>query len=137
MKHAADIVKGMLAKPYKLGSSGEAFDCLSFMLNFYEERGIKWPTEWRGWTRENYAELWKDGYGRTELYEFLKELGEEVDINFMLEGDLIIIDAGEAAIPAIYLSSGSAMLVIYERGVMVVPLWSIQDKIVEVRRLGR
>lgn len=135
------IVKQMLEKPYKLGSFDNAFDCLSFIIRLYEDVGIKMPDEWRGWTRDNYAERWTKGDGRKELYDFFHSLGAEVeDVNYMIEGDLMLLNVGGGndieITPSVYLGNANVLIVTIETGVVVIPLWAVKEKIYEVRRLG-
>ena len=135
----ADVVKILLEKKYKLGGFKDGYDCLSLLLTFYESLGYKFPNEWKGWTRDNYAERWEKGEGRKELYKFLHGLGVEVDINYAIEGDLLILNndivANEMLVTsAIYLGNAHAIL-LSDVGIVVVPLWAIKNKIIEVRRL--
>lgn len=138
----AEIIKKLLDKPYVLGNPNACYDCLSMLLTFWDHKGIKIPNEWRGWTRENYAERWSKGEGQTELYEFLSSLGEKIEnINYMREDDLVILAAdtenGDIMVtPAIYLGNNHLLLITIETGIIVIPLWAVKEKIYEVRRLG-
>lgn len=148
----ADAVKEILEKPYKLGNFKDGYDCFSMFLSFCDMKGIEIPCEWfssanppecgQGWTRENYAERWERGEGRAEMYEFLHNLGTEVDdVNYMRENDIILlaVDMGGDVIftmPSIYLGNGHILLVTIETGAIVIPLWAVKEKIYEVRRLG-
>lgn len=137
----ADAVKEILEKPYELGGFKEGFDCFSMLLTFCDLKGIKLPDEWRGWTRDNYAERWEQGEGREAMYEFLHSLGTEVDdVNYLREDDIVLlaIDMGGDVLftmPSIYLGNGHVLIVSIETGAIVVPLWAVKEKIYEARRL--
>lgn len=144
MIRAATITKHMIEKPYHLGLIKTEFDCLSYILYFYDSLGYKFPdiwwlqtsqNSWEGWTRENYARKWEQGEGRDAFIDFLTGLGREVQINYMLEGDLIILDVEETGYPCIYLGNAKVLIISVETGVTVMPLWAIKKRIIEVRRL--
>lgn len=129
----ADIVKDMLDRPYELGKT----DCLSFVVDFFTALGVPMPTEWHGWTRDNYAARWLRGEGRAEFREFLLTYGTPVSENYMECGDVIIFDLAETACPAIYLGNGHCMILTEEHGISVVPRAAIRAAISGVRRYGR
>ena len=125
----ATIAGQMLDKPYRLGACEDAYDCLSFILSYYEAKGINFGTQWNGWTKENYAERWESGEGRTEFYTWMHSLGKSVGRNYMLDGDLLVLDTEEGVTPAIYLGSGNIMIVTIEQGVFVMPVNMLQCQI--------
>jgi len=131
----ATVIKELLDKPYELGGKGESYDCLSLILKFYESFGVQFPLEWRGWTRENYAERWIKGEGREEYYEFLCEISDPVDIKFMRERDLIIMRHEGEMWSAFYLGNSHVACVTKEVGIKVLPLWCIKHFIREVKRV--
>lgn len=128
----AEIVNRMLDKPYDLGR----VDCVAFILDFFESKGIDMPSEWQGWTRDNYAERWEKGEGREELCLWLHGLGEEVEINYMIESDIVLIDTPEGITPAIYLGNDNILIITIENGLFVMPLTGLRKRVKEVRRLG-
>lgn len=124
----------LIDAPYFLGPSEQGFDCLTIMRHFYNNLGIQLPPLPEGWTDKNYAERWKNGEGREELYEYLLSIGEEVQVNYMISGDLLIFDGEKWVFPGIYLGSGH-FLAAYEKGVLCCPLKFFRKNIIEVRRL--
>lgn len=128
----AYIVQSMLDTPYELGK----VDCISFILDFFESKGINMPEEWQGWTRDNYAERWESGQGREELYLWLHGLGIEVKVNYMIESDIVLIDTPDGVTPAIYLGNDNVLMITIQQGLFVIPMLDMRNKIKEVRRLG-
>ena len=128
----AMIVKEMLDTPYELGK----VDCVSFILDYFEQKGVDMPDKWRDWTRDNYAKRWANGEGREELYLWLHGLGVEVEINYMIESDLILIDTPEGVTPALYMGNNNILIITIESGLFVMPLMGLRKNIREVRRLG-
>jgi len=142
-------------------------------MDFYDSIGKKFPREYGEWNEQNYAEGWlKDpSKSRKVLMNVLMNLGEKVDPNYIIEGDLLILVADTnidtfkginvesikedllktfptmidyltsifdgkelIAFPAIYLGRGN-MLVVFNKGVKVVPLKFFRKFLVEARRL--
>jgi hypothetical protein len=137
MRHTPDVVKELLDKSYKLGGRGDSYDCLSLFLEFHERCGIRMPREWRGWTRENYAERWLRGEGREEYYEFLCEVTEHVEPKYLRERDLIIMKKAGVMYTAMYLGSNHVLCVMENQGVQVLPLWAIKHIITDIRRVRK
>ena len=133
----ATIAGQMLDKKYQLGgTSGESYDCLSFLFTFYGLQGITLPDKFNGWTLGNYAERWEAGQGKEVFYEYLHSLGRPIKENYMTDKDLLLLDTEEGVTPAICLGSGNIMIVTIEQGVFVMPVNMLQCQIKEVRRLG-
>lgn len=129
-----DITKQYVDCPYiRTSKTGQGFDCVRMMYDFYTRMGADLPKEWKGWTLENYSERWERGEGRKEFMEFMMGLGKSVNKKFMQKGDLIIYDGTEPA-PAIYLGSGKAVSIFVEGG-RVFPVRLFDKHIKDVRRL--
>ena len=95
------------------------------------------PQEWNGWTRENYVERWLRGEGRQEYIQFIHERTMPVNINFMRERDVLIVESKDGFISiAIYLGNNHCIAITENIGVTVLPLWAIKSTIKEVRRIG-
>ena len=128
---AAAAVKQLMERPYKLGAQ----DCYTFIREFYQMQGIEIPTQFKYLNLDNYVEVWESGGGRETFSEGLQTLGKEVNINYMREGDLILIEVEDTAYPCIYLGFDKVLIVSIETGSIVMPFWSIKHKVISVRRL--
>ncbi len=91
-KTVADAITKMVGKPYYLGDESKGLDCLNSLKNFYEDCGLKFPREFREWNENNYRQKWMDDVedGRSAFWDFLHTLGQPIDINYALRGDLLI-----------------------------------------------
>lgn len=132
-REITDAARRLIDKPYHLGDTSRGYDCLSMVLDFYRGCGVKLPEEFRGFTRENYAERWKRGEGRQEIREFYGSLGRRVDVNYALPGDLMIYEWEDTVTAGIYLGNGHALMC-FEKGLKVVPFRFFKSKLIEVRR---
>lgn len=130
----AAAAQRLIDAAYNLGDTSKGFDCLSAIIEFYGNLGVKFPSEYEGFTLENYAAKWNAGEGREEFLDFLLEIGSEVDTHFERAGDLMVFEAGESVFPGIYLGSGN-MLCAFEKGVMVLPFKFYQRSLIACRRL--
>ncbi len=120
--------------PFALGDKTRGWDCLNILAEFYDSIGKSFPRQYKDFDEFNYAERWKAGEGRKEFREFLLSLGESVNPNYALEGDLFIMEGEEMTFPGIYLGRGH-LLMVFDKGVRVVPSKFFKKNIVDVRRL--
>lgn len=131
----AQAARKLIDAPYCLGNEKYGWDCLSMMWEFYGNLGIKLPRRFKGYSDDDYAERWRKGEGREELFDYLTGLGEEVQENYERSGDLMIFDGKEWVFPGIYLGSGH-ILCAFEKGCMVVPFKMFKHALVGIRRLA-
>ena len=127
--HSTLTAQKLLDREYELGT----LDCLSFLWKFY---GDKMPRKFNGWNAYNYVQRWEEGDGRYVFYDYLHSLGEEIELHYMTDNDLLILETPEGITPAIYLGSGNMMVVTIEQGAFVMPFHALQCGIREVRRIG-
>ncbi len=122
--------------PFALGDKSKGWDCIDSLIEFYSSIGKPFPREFKGFDEQNYAERWARGEGKKEMREFLLSLGESIDPNYALEGDLFVFDGLETAFPGIYLGRGH-LLMVFDIGAKVVTLKAMKTllKIIDVRRL--
>ena len=127
-RHVTERLKAIIDAPYELGQR----DCLSVLLDFY---GVPADFEYKGFTRENYAERYRAGSGKAELKEFLCSLGLKVEggRTFAIAGDLMVFEQNGNAYGGIFLGNGN-VLVAFKQGVKVLPVKFILDQLIEVRR---
>lgn len=129
-----DVARRFVEAPYALGDTDKGWDCLSLIMEFYRQLGVTLPVEHRGINISNYADVWKGGGGRAEFFEYLTAIGEEIEPNYAILGDLMIFDYGNNCVaPGIYLGNGT-VLCAYEKGIFVIPLRFIKKHLYEVRR---
>ncbi len=167
-------IQKFIDAPFALGDTSKGWDCLNSLAEFYDSIGAKFPREFGEWNEQNYADGWlrDPSKARMTLIKFLRTLGEPVDKNYLMEGDLLIIcpkidkkvldqidsnsvrddilktfptmfdyvasifDGKELlAFPAVYLGRGH-LLIVFNKGVKVVPLKFFKNFIVEARRLA-
>ncbi len=118
---------------YALGGCN-GWDCLSIILDFYRDFSVPIPEEFKSFTRENYAERWSAGEGRSELREFLFSLGQPVEKNYALIADLMIFqEESENIFGAVYLGNGH-VLCAFPKGIRVVPFRYYERLLIGVRR---
>lgn len=132
-----------LFKPFSLGDRSKGWDCLNQLGDWAKENGYEFPDEFKGWTWGNYAERWERGEGMDVFFDFLMSLGEEVDINYMLPGDIIVLKIKDPAsnkdvVSAVqYLGSNKIKAVPKEMGTVVLPMSFYKPAIKSVRRLKK
>lgn len=114
-------VKKFVDAPFALGDKSKGWDCLNALDEFYRSIGKDFPQEFRGITKDNYAEKWNSGDTRKIYKDFLLSLGSSINPNYAIEGDLFIFDGTEWSFPAVYLGRGH-LLGVFTEGVKVVPL---------------
>ena len=92
-KIIADAVAKLVDCKYFLGDESKGWDCLNSLKEFYQGCGVKFPLEFEDWTEKNYAEKWvyDPEIGRQAFFRFLQILGDPVDKNYALRGDLLIL----------------------------------------------
>lgn len=133
----AQKMSPFLGKPFSLGDRSKGWDCLNSMKAFFESVRMKFPDEFKGWTWGNYAERWKKEMNFTIFKEFLFSLGEPVERNFILPGDIIIFEKAGYVSAGIYLGSGNFQAVSNPHGVVRMPLRFFETAITGVRRLKK
>lgn len=120
---------------YHLGPGVDgSYDCVTMVLKFYGNLGVDMPSEFQGFTLQNYAERWAKGEGRQELFEFLSRMGSAVKHNFWRSGDLMIFQGTGVIFPGVYLGSNH-VLCAFEKGCKVVPFTAFKHALVICRRL--
>ena len=127
----------MVDKPWMLCDTSKGFDCLNFLLFFYEDMGFVFPDQFEGVTRKTYAELWKSDNQRAKeiMKRFLFSVGDEINPHYMLRGDLLIFEGKEfGSFPGIYLGNGNVQIT-FDVGVQVLPLRFLRSYLIGVRRL--
>ncbi len=138
----AQAIDKFIDKPWGLCCPEEQkWDCLNTMVTFYSELGIEMPLEFEGYKYEDYKEIWNKNFRKALkiLKRWYRTLGERINPNFMIRGDLILYDAADKDIIgtawAIYLGNGNALMVFGLQGVKVLPVQSLKPQLSEVRRL--
>lgn len=133
----ANAMEALIDAPFFLGEREKGYDCLSSLMKFYSEMGYKFPLEFEGWTLDNYRAKWirDDKEGRRVLGRFLRTLGDEIRLNFMARGDLLIFEGKDVpAFPGIFLGNGNVFIA-FSSGCRVMPLEYFKRFLKEVRRV--
>jgi hypothetical protein len=136
-------LKPYLFKPFSLGDKSKGWDCLNQLGDWARENGYEFPDEFKGWTWANYAERWERGEGMDVFYDFLMSLGDPVDINYMLPGDIIVLKMTDPMtmkeiVSAVqYLGSNKIKAIPKEMGTIVLPMSFFRMAIRSVRRLRK
>lgn len=117
-------VKKYLDAPYCLGGKTpeQGLDCLSLLRCVFWELGIDLPDSFGDFTLANYAEKWAEGEGREELKKYICSLGEEVGLNYITVGDVLLIKEDSYFVPVIYLGNRNILIALEDYGVKVVPI---------------
>jgi cell wall-associated NlpC family hydrolase len=131
-KEMVKIISPLMRVPWKLGSfdPAQGFDCVSFPLYVYEKLGADLPHEFEGLTWETYAEAYQQKPDYPLFLRFLLSLGQKIDPNYRLPGDLLVMaggDQGEHITAAILLPNQKAVRVDPGLGVMIFPAQLIKD----------
>ena len=136
-------IQKFIDAPHVLGDPSKGWDCLNILREVYTLLGKDFPTEFKGWDADNYAERWKRGEGKDVYREFLFSLGSPVDPAYALEGDLFIFEGAEQLFPGIYLGRGHILMVFApcdtkqkNRGCKVVPFSFFKKFLIGIRRLS-
>lgn len=127
-------VQKFIDAPFALGDKAKGWDCLNSIADFYDSIGKTFPREFKGFNESNYAERWEKGEGKEELKEFLLSLGESINQNYAVEGDLFIFEGAEMVFPGLYLGRGHVLMV-FDKGARVVPLKFFKKYLIGTRRL--
>ncbi len=120
---------------YAVDNTGEGWDCLNSIASFYRDMGVEFPERFEDWTWDNYGKkALEDPEKAHKAFErFVQTLGREIDPNYMVAGDLLLVELQDAGIYAgIYLGEGKAFFM-FDRGAQVVPWPSFP--LVSARRL--
>lgn len=132
----AEKVNTYLNGAAALGDKSKGWDCLNSLADFFEFAGVPFPDHFGDWNWENYTKRWEKEKGAMKvLKEFLFSLGSAVDVNYMLPGDLIILERDDIVSSALYLGSGNMQIVSNPHGVLRVPMRFFKPAIIGVRRL--
>lgn len=110
-------------------------DCLGMILGIYRKLGYQFPTEFEGFTEENFLEKWRRGEGRDVLRRFIASLGIPAEKNFEHPGDLFYGEIRGEYIFGIYLGGDHALMMFQESGGKVVPFSRCKPFIQGIRRL--
>lgn len=132
----ARTVSAFLEAGYRLGATGENkdYDCFSFLYCFYKALGAELPSSMDSYTLENYAEKYEQDPEKAKhmMQIFFSNLGEDVPTQYMIDGDLIILDG---TVFLIYIGRGNFIGVHIPAGVIVVPQGSLKYSSIKVRRI--
>lgn len=122
---------------YSVDNPDVGFDCLNFLILFYQDLGVEMPDTFEDWTLKNYGErAWKNPIEAHKTFErFVQTLGEEIPIGRMARGDLLLFKVKDLGTYAgVSLGNGNAFI-IFDKGGRVCPLDVFRPFIVQVRRL--
>jgi cell wall-associated NlpC family hydrolase len=129
-------VNKLVDAKYALGNTAKGFDCVNSLIHVYRSCGINFPKQFKHYTEQNYADLWKEGKARDDFEEFLHSLGQEINPNYKAPGDLLLFEAKEIRVlPAVYVGNGKMLLVLKE-GLKILPFKFFKKILRSVRRLG-
>jgi hypothetical protein len=92
-KIIAEAITKLVDSPYFLGDESKGWDCLNSLKEFYEDCGFAFPRRFEDWEQGNYRDKWvfDPEVGREVFYRFLKTLGKQVDLNYAVRGDLLLL----------------------------------------------
>ncbi len=122
---------------YVIDDPSKGWDCLNSIATFYREMGVDFPTEFEGWTFENYGRraLGDPDKAHKAFEKFVLTLGKEIDPNYMKMGDLLLIAVKDFGVYAgIFCGNGNAFFM-FDKGGRVVPLSFFRPSLRSVRRL--
>jgi cell wall-associated NlpC family hydrolase len=124
----ASLTSKWVGSPYKEygNTPKEGCDCFSFILNMFEEYGIKIPDEFDGFTKYNYMDLWYNDRDKAieEIDKFLISITTEKELNRMRSGDMILVKHRkiDAKSFMMYAGNSKAIIVNDEYGVIAMPI---------------
>ena len=130
IKRMPEVVAGLLDKQYKLGD----IDCLKLFHLFFGQLGIELPQKYKDITFDNYKERWELGELRDEYFEYIRSFSEEVEMEYIAHGDIIIISGADLDVSGIYLGNGHFICCLEDCGVQVMPIKLFT--VLEARRIN-
>lgn len=138
----SEVVSKYIDKGYELGSWGpDSYDCMSFIYSFYKDLNVDLKDSYQGVTKNSYVDIYRNDEIRAKslLREWFDSLGEEVDINYSIPGDLILVDKEGLFAVLINIGNGNFMGVHTPKGVITLPRRALNTKgrNVSCRRLYR
>jgi hypothetical protein len=125
-------IREFIDSEYAVDDPSKGFDCLNCLVRFFVRLGWQPPAEFEGWTLDNYGKrALADPQGAHRMFErFVVTLGREIDRNYMLPGDLLVVTVNEpgtkrelGTYAGIYLGNGNAFFM-FDKGGRVAP-WAI------------
>ncbi len=130
---------------WALSDKIQGYDCLNYLLTFYEDLGVKMDHEFEGITRETYKDLWEKDFKKAlkVATRWYRTLGKVVEFPYMQRGDLLLFEYKEfkSLFSGIYLGNGHVLLIFGVSGSgkniggRVLPLAFVGKQLIEVRRL--
>ena len=133
--------KRFVDTPYALGDPSKGWDCINSLIEIFCRLGVDFPRQFGDWNESNYAERWNrdEKEARKVLRAFLFSLGDPINCNFAIRGDLFLFEDPDHDIPmfpGVYLGNGNILLTLgTKKGTRVVSLGVIKKYLKEVRRL--
>ncbi len=141
----ANAISKFVDCKWVLSDKTKGYDCLNYLLTFYEELGVKMDYEFEGITRETYKELWEKNFKKALKIaaRWYRTLGETIKPAYMRRGDLLLFEYKEwkAFATGIYAGNGHVLMIFGEGktgrniGGRMLPLAQIRKQLTEVRRL--
>ena len=110
------IAESFVGTPYKLGGVDrkEGLDCFSFILRYIEDNKIKIPSEWGGFTYDNFGEEYRSRYLKDPEYlknvmvDFVAEFTNEIEPDDAMPGDILLLEIrGRSMRPFLAVLAGS------------------------------
>lgn len=133
------VLEQLIGKPYKANGYGpDGYDCYGMIHDYLTRIGAKTISCWGDVTIDNYTDYYQADRQAANvlLMEVFEQLGEAVDINDRIAGDLVIMENTKTKdlYPGIYAGNGNVALALIDRGVMVVPANKRLFRLIRVRR---
>jgi hypothetical protein len=131
------ILDNWLGKPFALADPSNGLDCINYILIYYGQLGYKFPEEFDGLTRSNYAKAWVEDKDKTTeiMGRFLLSLGTPIEKNFFMHNDLLLFEGREFPIFARIYQGGGNMTGAWREGFHPVPFRAFEKYFIAARRL--
>jgi hypothetical protein len=135
----AKAVEKYRGKRFFLGDPSRGWDCLNSLLDLYGGMGYIFPKEMEGIDGSNYPDIWnKENVRAREVFaRFLLSLGDPVEPDFYVRGDLLIFKGAQlGTCPAVFLGNGNIMMLLSAKeGIGIEPFRRYKKWLIAVRRL--
>lgn len=117
----SDFTQQCIDKQYCLGD----VDCFALILDYLELSGVEIPDEFYGWTRNNYAEFYKQDpeHAKQIMINFINSILSQVKPVFAKPGDITLfkLKGSNTVFLAIETANAQIIAVSEERGTSVTP----------------
>lgn len=121
-----DLMRSYLNKPFRKGGKDDrGYDCAGLVYAYCKAIGADFPTEFGGWTLDNYFQLYTtDTEGAEKLLcDCFSTIGEQVPRKKAVAGDIVVVHHQNGRLfPGVYIGNNQVIASFLRIGVKVIEL---------------